>query len=220
MNSRDLCRCENIRKQLGSVRHPGLYMLNESSTQFVVAELILLKALIDCGDCGIFISIDRPHQYMAHLLRMHGIPHDGLLFLDATSRLSPCNDPPSVIKSFGALDLRGPTDIDRLFTALIQCSINDRRYALPQARFVLMDNISVLLMYNSYEKVEKFLEEFLSPLANDTAVFIVIDQSRNPNLYNAALRLGGVELKLDTKGRETSDTGIIIESSMKTSGVQ
>lgn len=48
------------------------------STQFVRTSLTILKGLLDeIGLGGIFISVDRPHLYMVHLMKMHQIPRAG-----------------------------------------------------------------------------------------------------------------------------------------------
>ncbi len=194
MNARDLSQSENLRRQIGDVPIPGLYLLDVSTTQFVVVELVLLKALIREGNPGLFISVDRPYRYMVHLLDMHGIPHHELNFLDAQSRFSSGNGTASPRVGF----FEGPSHIDELPKALREYSSSEKGLDLSKLQFALIDNVSILLLYNSHQAVEVFLKDLMEVLSQGMAIFLVIDQSRNPNLYHAALSLGAKELKLES----------------------
>ena len=88
MNEKDLMLYEQIKGELGDPPLSGPVVIDVKTTQFVRLELVLLKALIGDGRPGLFISVDRPHQYMVHLLTMHQIEHCNITFVDAVSRFS------------------------------------------------------------------------------------------------------------------------------------
>ncbi len=193
MNARDLLQSENLRRQLGEAPRPGLFLLDVSTTQFVVVELVLLKALLGEGNPGLFISVDRPHRYMTHLLDMHKIDHDGLQFLNVMSRFSQTNGGSSSKVDF----LDGPGHIDELPKALRDRLATERGLELSKFQFALIDNISILLTYNSPQSVETFLKDFVHLLSGNMAVTLVIDRQKYPNLYHTALSMGGRELRLE-----------------------
>lgn len=193
MNARDLLQSENLRKQLGDAPRPGLFLLDVSATHFVVIELVLLKALLGEGNPGLFISVDRPHRYMAHLLDMHRIDHDGLQFLNVMSRFSPSNGGSASKVDF----FDGPGHIDELPKALKDWMATERGLDMSKFRFALIDNVSILLTYNSPQAVEAFLRDFVNLLSGNMAVTLVIDRQKYPNLYHTALSLGGKELRLE-----------------------
>ena len=58
-------------------------------TERTRVNLILLKFFLEEMKMrGIFITIDRPHQYIEYLLKLHGISQDKLLYIDVVSQLS------------------------------------------------------------------------------------------------------------------------------------
>ncbi len=195
MNTRDLSQCGNLRRQLGDVPRPGLYVLDATSTHFVVVELVLLKALIGEGNPGLFISVDRPHQYIVHLLDMHGIAHDGLHFIDTVSRFSRgetyCRE--------GSGLFRGPSHIDELPVVLGNGSFVSSGLDLTRLKFAVIDNVAILLMYNGRQAVEGFLRDFAQLLSGSAAVVLVIDRVRYSDLYDTVLSLGGRELRLESE---------------------
>ncbi|NLX47826.1 MAG: hypothetical protein GXY70_06645 [Euryarchaeota archaeon] len=204
MNTRDLSHCEHLRRQIGETPRPGLYILNVASTQFVVVELVLLKALIGKGNPGLFISVDRPHQYIVHLLDMHRIDRDQLNFIDAVSQFSQGIGECRERVGF----LNGPSHIDELPGVLSTCSASVNGFDISTLQFTLVDNVSILLMYNSRQAVEAFLDEFVRLLSGNMAVVIVVDRNRNHGLYRTLLSLGGIELKLELQGDGTPDRNV------------
>jgi len=96
-----------------------------------VIELVLLKALLGEGNPGLFISVDRPHRYMAHLLDMHRIDHDGLQFLNVMSRFSPSNGGSASKVDF----FDGPGHIDELPKALKDWMATERGLDISKFQF-------------------------------------------------------------------------------------
>jgi len=178
-------------------------VLDVRTTQFVVVELVLLKALIGDGNPGLFISVDRPHQYMVHLLDMHGIEHTGVTFIDTVSQFASSDANRQAKVSF----FKGPNNIDMLPSSLRERSSEDHNFDLAQCRFALIDNISNLLTFNSHQKVQRFIREFVDLMADRAAVLLVIDRQRNPNLYHSVLAMGGTELRLEAEACDGSGEG-------------
>lgn len=201
MNARDISQYERLYKQIGDIPRPGLLLLDVPTTQFVVVELILLKALIGKENPGLFISVDRPHQYMVHLLDMHRIDRQQLRFLDAVSQFSQGDRDCHVKVGF----LKGPSHIDELPEVLSKCSVEGSDFDISRLHFTLIDNVSILMMYNSRQAVESFLDEIVKQLSGKMAVVLVIDRKRFPDLYQAALSMGGSELRLDPQASPTTE---------------
>jgi len=132
---------------------------------------------------GIFIAIDRPHQYMVHLLTMHQINSTGLVFLDAISRFSADTKTASAKVGF----VHGPSHVDELPNAIKDWASNANGNSLDmkRLRFAMIDNLAALLTYNSYSSVEMFLRNFVEVLSTHTDLVIpfVVDKERNCVLY-------------------------------------
>lgn len=194
MNEKDHQLYEQLRLQLGDPPIPGPVVLDVKTTQFVRVELVLLKALIGDGRPGLFISVDRPHQYMVHLLDMHQIDRRNITFIDAVARFAADRKQAAAKVGF----LRGPSNIDTLLEALKDWSSEDggKHFDLNACRFVVIDNIATLLNYNSQQVVRTFLEEFVSAFKDKITVPLIVDKERNPNLFQMAKAIGGNEVRL------------------------
>ena len=67
----------------------GKVLVVSRYTERMRVNICLLKFFLhEMKQKGIFITIDRPHQYTASLLTLHGISQDNLVYIDAVSRIS------------------------------------------------------------------------------------------------------------------------------------
>jgi hypothetical protein len=194
MNEKDHQLYEQLKAQLGDPPVPGPIVMDVRTTQFVRVELVLLKALIGDGRPGLFISVDRPHQYMVHLLDMHQIDRRNITFIDAVARFAADRKHAAAKVGF----LRGPNNIDTLPEALKDWSSEDggKHFDLDNCRFIVIDNMATLLNFNSQQVVRTFLEEFISIFKDRITVPLVVDSERNPNLFQMVRSMGGSEVRL------------------------
>ncbi|HSV42238.1 MAG TPA: hypothetical protein VLH13_02375, partial [Methanomassiliicoccales archaeon] len=199
MNEKDLRLLAYIRDCIGDPSPAGPILLDVKSTQFVRINLLLLKALSnDSGLPGIFIAIDRPHQYMVHLLTMHQINPQSLVFIDAISRFSADTKSASAKVGFA----NGPSNIDQLPNSMkgwSNPSNNGHAVDIRKCGFAMIDNLAALLTYNSYSSVEMFLRSFVNVLSTDTKMTIplVVDKERNCVLYEMARSLCDNEITIN-----------------------
>jgi hypothetical protein len=193
MNERDELLLKRI---IGSIDDDlnGPILVNTSSTQFVRLNLILIKGLLEIkGLSGMFVSVDRPHQYMVHLLRMHKIKVDSVIFIDAIGRFS--GDRKEAMASVGFVD--APFHIDTLPEAMKGMHTSDHKgLDLDQCGFAMIDNVAALLPYNSYPSVEAFMRNFVSVMKSKKPVLIplVIDKEKNGFLYEMARSIAVKEI--------------------------
>lgn len=196
MNDKDLRQMNIILGALAGEGRRGAVLLDVPSTQFVRANLMLLRGLShEVGLSGLFISVDRPHQYMVHLLTMHQIPADRLIFIDAISRFSA--DFKVAPANVGFVD--GPFHIDRLPSAIGEWARgnNGRTLNVEGCGFAIIDNLSALLTYNSFKSVETFLASFVSVLeeSGTMTVPLMIDSEKCGLLYESARGLCRSEVR-------------------------
>ena len=198
MNEKDLRLLAYLKESIGEPATPGPILLDVKSTQFVRVNLLLLKALsYDTGKPGIFIAIDRPHQYMVHLLTMHQINPQGLVFIDAISRFSADTKTASAKVGFA----QGPSHIDELPNAIKDWSSrgNGNSLEMQKCHFAMIDNLAALLTYNSYSSVELFLRNFVFVLTQqgDMVIPFVVDRERNCVLYEMVKSLCTNEISVN-----------------------
>jgi hypothetical protein len=218
MNEKDLLLFKQLNAQLGVPLIPGLMVLDVRTTQFVRVELVLLKALLEEGRPGLFISVDRPHQYIVHLLTMHGIDCRNLTFLDAVAHFSADSHPASIKVGF----LRGPRNIDTLPEALKNWSAVDGGpgFDLGKCGFAVIDNLSTLLNFNSQHMVRSFLKDFISALGGKVTVPLLVDRGRDPDLFQMIKELGAGEISLVPEGASlfSNRSRLIISNSNNAGG--
>lgn len=197
MNERDVQLMRSLIDIIGQKAEGRVVLIDVPSTQFVRINLVLLKGLMEeKGNGGVFISVDRPHQYMVHLLRMHQIEVEKITFIDVISRFS--GDRKGGQANVGFVD--GPFHIDTLPTALEDWTINSATESLDlnDCGFVMIDNISALQIYNRNPAVELFINNFIMAVKSSSNMLVpmVMDRQRSQSLYSSTQRLSDMEIKV------------------------
>jgi len=198
MNERDVELMRSLMDSIGDTVNGGVVLIDVSSTQFVRVNLVLLKGLLEELDhTGIFISVDRPHQYMVHLMRMHKICLDRITFIDVISRFSADRKAGEARVSF----VDGPFHIDALPHAMEEWSMNGRSKIndMDELGFTMIDNIAALQMYNRNPAVELFINNFIlmAKSQGNVLVPLVLDRERHRSLYDSAMRFCDKEVKVE-----------------------
>lgn len=198
MNKRDVRLMQSMMTAIGDATKGGIVLIDVKSTQFVRADLVLLKLLSEQLQMpGVFVSVDRPHQYVTHLLRMHQINPAKLTFVDLIGRFS--GDRKQGTSSVGFVD--GPFHASSIPETLGQWNvgIDDNVVNLKNCEFAIIENLASLLPYNGYAAVESFLRDLVRVLrSNDDAlVILMIDRSRSPLLYETARTLCTREISVE-----------------------
>jgi hypothetical protein len=198
MNERDESLMKYVMASMGE-NATGPVLFDVNSTQFVRANLVILKGLLlQKGLNGMFISVDRPHQYIVHLLRMHKINLENIMFIDAIGRFSA--DRKECMASVGYVD--APFHIDTLPAAISNMGNNgNKKVSLDTCGFAMIDNLAALLPYNSYPSVEAFLRSFVGVMTarNNTIVPLVVDKEKCGLLYETARSLATMEIDCRTE---------------------
>ncbi|NYT11996.1 MAG: hypothetical protein GKC03_05510 [Methanomassiliicoccales archaeon] len=197
MNERDVQLMRSLIDTIGDKTQGGVVLIDVPSTQFVRINLVLLRGLLEeKGNGGVFISVDRPHQYMVHLLRMHQIELDRITFIDVISRFS--GDRKEGKAKVGFID--GPFHIDTLPTALEDWAVSSTPgpLDLSDCGFVMIDNLSALQIYNRNPVVELFINNFIIAAKSSGNMFVpmVMDRQRSQSIYSSAQRLSDMEIKV------------------------
>jgi len=176
---------KSILDAIGHAGSKGLVLLNVRSTQLMRVHLLLLKGLLEeRGMQGIFVSVDRPHQYVVHLSRMHKINIGGLTFVDAIGRFS--GDRKTEEGNIGLL--AGPFNINNLPSALTTWarSVGGDLMDPNKGGFVMIDNPASLVPYNNFQKIEFLLSNLMGVFGDDKNILVplIIDGEKSGHLYD------------------------------------
>jgi hypothetical protein len=197
MNAKDEEQMLDILRAFDKCGFKGAILFDVPSTQFVRVNLMMLRGLSEERNLpGIFISVDRPHQYMIHLLSMHKIKAEQLVYLDAISRFSADFKVASANVSY----IDGPFRIDHLPMAMNEWmkSGNGKTLSTGNCSFAIIDNLSTLLTYNSFNSVQIFLQNFLQTLhpSENMIIPLMIDSEKSGLLYETARTMCKVEIRM------------------------
>jgi len=134
---------------------------------------------------GICISIDRPHSYIQFALKKMDVPQDGLIFIDAISRLTGQRSEGSVTR-FLAGGLSLPI-LDDLFSRAYVAEGAERHFVnIEDLNFLLVDNVNVMLQYCSMEKTRKLLSGLTDMVKKYTSMrtIFVLDPASGREIYD------------------------------------
>jgi len=147
--------------------------------------LILRRCLQFRGEKGIYVSMDRPHSYTQYNLKKLGVAQDGLIYIDAISKLTGQRAEESMVR-FLADGFTLPI-LDDLFSRAYLPEGAQRHFVkMEELSFILLDNVNVMLQYASMDKTRKVLAGLTELVKKFTAMrtIIVFDPGSSPELYS------------------------------------
>ncbi len=193
----------NIISLIGDINHRNKVLFSVSYERIAKTNLILLRALLEeLKKKGILVTLDRPHQYMEHLLRMHRINYENLLFIDTIARFSG-NILSDNLNVGNVRILNSPFQIDllpELFASTPEEKVGvEDKIDITGVDFILIDNVATMLNYNDPTSVESFLENYMAKFSNlnNILISLTLDSVAYNSLYQAARRLFDREINVD-----------------------
>ncbi len=203
MNQRDIKLMRAIVREIGDIGVGERILFRVSYSRIVQINLIILKILLDEWlKQGIFITVDRPHSYMEHLLKMHRVENrHRLRYIDAIGNYSGDSQTPD---NSGVVN-HTPFQIETLPDELIKGIMSDQTVIdMRNNDFILIDNLAAMLNYNSLQSVVEFVDRYLKAIALYDSIFtaLFIDSRNHPELYDAIKPFCDIELEI------TADMGV------------
>ena len=118
---------------------------------------IVLKTKSFKGKTGIYISLNKTQKSTEEMLRKEGVETSRMFFIDCVSKEKVREDVLHI----------GPENLDMLSTA-VQAFIKD----ISGEKFIIIDALSTLLIYNNENKVAKFVRE-VTDYASENNVYVM-----------------------------------------------
>ncbi len=186
MNEKDLELVHAVSSVLTGEEGSSIYLVHVKYTNLVRVNLVLLKALLeDKKRRGLMITIDRPHQYLSHLMQLHGVDQTNLVFVDAISLHSADTKGGEVAPEFQM----GPFHIEALPDFLMKHDDGGPSFHIDMSKidFVIIDNVSTLLTYNSMESIRRFFQKYVDAVkdvkSRGIQTALVMDRDQHTELY-------------------------------------
>lgn len=199
MNEKDLELVHAVSSVLTGEEGSSIYLLHVKYTNLVRVNLVLLKALLeDKKRRGLMITIDRPHQYLSHLMQLHGVDQTNLVFVDAISVHSADTKGGEVAPEFQI----GPFHIEALPDFLMKHEDGGSSFQIDMSKidFVIIDNVSTLLTYNSMESIKRFFQRYVDVLksvkSRGIQTALVMDRDQHTELYEFISNLSRKSIEL------------------------
>jgi hypothetical protein len=191
----------------------SIYVLHAKYTNLVRVNLVLLKAFLEeKRRKGLMITIDRPHQYVSHLMQLHGVDQSNLTFIDAISTHAADTKGGAVAPEFQ----RGPFHIEALPDFLMKPENNGSGLLVDLSKidFIVIDNVSTLLTYNTMDSIKRFFEKYVEmvksvrPGGIQTA--LVMDRDQHPQLFEfvSSMARKAIDLGPDMMVKKISVMGV------------
>ena len=199
MNEKDLELVHAVSSVLTGEEDSSIYLLHVKYTNLVRVNLVLLKAFLeDKKRRGLMITIDRPHQYLSHLMQLHGVDQTNLVFVDAISLHSADTKGGAVAPEFQM----GPFHIEALPDFLMNHEDDGSSFQIDMSKidFVIIDNVSTLLTYNSMESIKRFFQRYIEVLkgvkSRGIQTALVMDRDQHTELYEYIYGLSRKSIEL------------------------
>ncbi len=178
-------------REFASTKPGARFLLTCRFTKVMKLNMLLLRLCLQGRrEKGIYVSIDRPHSYTQHNLKALGVPQDGLIYIDAISRLTGQRAGDSQVR-FLADGFTLPLLEDLFSRAYLAEGVQKHFIKMDELNFILLDNVSVMTQYLPIDKAQRILGGLGELVMKFTGMrtVIVLDPGSNPELL-AFLRSG------------------------------
>jgi len=196
---KDLELVHAVSSVLNGEEDSSIYLLHVKYTNLVRVNLVLLKAFLeDKKERGLMITIDRPHQYLSHLMQLHGVDQTNLVFVDAISLHSADTKGSEVAPEFQM----GPFHIEALPDFFMKREDGGSSFQIDMSKidFVIIDNVSTLLTYNSMESIKRFFQNYVDVLkgvnSRGIQTALAMDRDQHTELYEFIFSLSRKSIEL------------------------
>jgi len=204
MTKKNLMILNRIRQEVNSENRRFLFVVR--TPQIARINLTVLRILMaERKERGIYISIDKPDKHVKHILERHNISREGS-YVDTGVHAEP---PPEAISE----PMSTPNKI--LVVSGIFCptlfldSIDATIASSPEARekiagelnsmnFIMVDNISTMMAYNSNTKIHEFFKRFDAFLNEyqNIRCFLSTDRNLPSDVYQEARKAVDREVEI------------------------
>lgn len=150
-----------------------------------------IKILQDLGYEGIYITLSKDYVELSKLFRAKGIDMGKIIFIDGISQMYGIKQ----VKSPSVTYVDGPVSIDAISESVTKIvpSMKNKK------KFVFLDSITTVLLYNSLERTLRFSQFLTKSLKQLQAVGIVVSVSKgfaNENLVKELTKVSNEVINL------------------------
>jgi archaellum biogenesis ATPase FlaH len=168
---------EKIKEEIEPMSNKFIVLLDTPAEKYCDAAMCSADFMVGKGRTGVYVSASRPYRFMLKEMQKRGINPDNLLFIDCISRMA--GEQPRG----KCLYVENPSALGEI--SLHIASILDKIES--NEKFLIMDSLSTLLIYNSANSIKDFLTFLINKLRLEgiDCIILVIEQEAPPDLRSA-----------------------------------
>ncbi|MFH1779532.1 MAG: hypothetical protein ABH803_00100 [Candidatus Micrarchaeota archaeon] len=177
-----------IEKKFGKINEGEIVLVLISPQKYVETNLELLKYLQKMRMRGVYITINKPHSVLCNLFKKNKVDCSSIFFIDCVSEL--IHSDTSRSKNVVFVSPKNLTGISIAISELIK-SIEGRKY-------VFIDSLSTLLIYNSLGSLNKFSHFLTNRFRSNgvTSVFLSLEGDLDPSFLSTMSKFCDRVIKL------------------------
>ena len=165
---------EKIKDEVESLTNKFIVLLDTPAENYCDTAMCSADFMVGKGKTGVYVSASRPYRFILKEMQKRGVNLSNLLFIDCISRMAgehPCGEC-SYVENPSALD-----EISRHITSLLDKIESNEK-------FLIMDSLSTLLIYNSANSIKDFLTFLINKLRLEgiDCIILVIEHEAPPDL--------------------------------------
>jgi len=199
LNEKDIQLARAIESEIPFESESFIVLLTTKYTNLVRVNLVVLKAFLDDKrKRGVIITIDRPYQYISHLLQLHGIDQANLTYVDVISSHASDSKGGAVTGRFQHSPFHIESLPDLLFSE--ESSEGPNSIDISCVEFVVIDNISTALTYNTMDSLKgcfsRYTELTRRHKSGPIITILVMDRELHSELFKVISEVSKITIDI------------------------
>ena len=175
---------DGLRQKLQSVDEGAITLILTPAVDYFRSILVILDVLVNEKDCGgVYMTVSKPHAFVSRVLDRENIPTNKLFFIDFIS----CMAGEKVGTRGNCVFVENPTSLEEISMYADELI---EKLETPE-KFLLLDSLSTLLIYNNAQSVKKFSHFLINKLRMDgmSGIFVTLDEDTSRDLTDTLIHL-------------------------------
>lgn len=152
---------------LANVGPADVVLVTVASDSYSVAQDSLLRHFVqEQGMGGVYIAVNKPFAAIRKGMERQGLDDKKVRFIDMVSKMSGCSQP----KAKNCEYLEAPTNLTELMLVL-ENSVDEIK---QPKKFLIVDSVATLLVYNDVEAVEKLIHAMVGKVGEWKVIAVLL----------------------------------------------
>ncbi len=175
---------ERLRQKLQGIEKGHITLILTMPADYFRSVLVVLDVLVNEKDCGgVYMTVSKPHAFISRVLERENIPTKKLFFIDFIS----CMAGEKVGARGNCIFVENPASLEEISMYAEELI---EKLDTPE-KFLLLDSLSTLLIYNNAQSVKKFSHFLINKLRMDgmSGIFVTLEDDASRDLTDTLIHL-------------------------------